>query len=362
MTDQQSQTEIRSRPCPDCYLCSARGDPLYSGLRDRLFGAPGEWSLRKCPSSECGLVWLDPMPLEEDIGKAYETYYTHYAPGQSVQTGATLAKRLKQFLRTGYVGRYVRAGYIARKYGYCAERVGIWQKWVGLIEYLRVGQRAWLDFQLMYLPANPSGRLLDVGCGSGQMLSVMAELGWQAEGVDFDPAAVQHARSKGLQVRLGTLEEQRYPNAHFDAITMSHLIEHVHDPIALLAECYRILKPGGALVVVTPNVESYGHKRFGSHWRGLEPPRHLHLFSQRSLCTVVSEAGFTRASTATTIRDADRYLAASRALQRTGRHKMGAPEPRTIRVWAWYMQVLEWVVLKLKPDIGEELALIGEKW
>jgi hypothetical protein len=69
-----------SVPCPNCYLCGTGGEPLYEGLKDRLFNAPGEWNLKRCPNPECGLLWLDPMPLEEDIGMAYETYFTHAAP------------------------------------------------------------------------------------------------------------------------------------------------------------------------------------------------------------------------------------------------------------------------------------------
>ena len=69
--------EIQTRPCPDCYICGTKGQPLCQGLEDRLFGALGRWNLKSCPNPDCGLVWLDPMPIEEDIGNAYETYYTH---------------------------------------------------------------------------------------------------------------------------------------------------------------------------------------------------------------------------------------------------------------------------------------------
>src|SRR5208283_2932444 len=88
-----SPREIRSFPCPKCYLCGADGEPLYAGLRDRLFNAPGEWGLKRCPNSECGLVWLDPMPLEEDIGIAYESYFTHPAPGDAPPPAPPGARR-----------------------------------------------------------------------------------------------------------------------------------------------------------------------------------------------------------------------------------------------------------------------------
>lgn len=103
----------------------------------------------------------------------------------------------------------------------------------------------------------------------------MQALGWQVEGVDFDPKGVRNAQAKGLTVHLGDLDRQGYPDDSFDAVAMSHVIEHVPDPSALLRECRRILKPGGRLVVLTPNVASWGHRLYGSDWRGLEPPRRM---------------------------------------------------------------------------------------
>src|SRR6185503_20402485 len=77
LLDRQATDQIRSTPCPDCYLCGATGDVLYDSLKDRLFGAPGYWNIRICPNAACGLLWLDPMPVEEDLVKAYHSYYTH---------------------------------------------------------------------------------------------------------------------------------------------------------------------------------------------------------------------------------------------------------------------------------------------
>ena len=92
-------------------------------------------------------------------------------------------------------------------------------------------------------------------------------------------AAVQVARQRGLEVDCGAVEDQRYPAAAFDAVTLNHVIEHVPDPLATVAECRRLLKPGGRLLMFTPNAGSLAHWMFGRDWRGLEPPRHLHLFA-----------------------------------------------------------------------------------
>ena len=119
--------------------------------------------------------------------------------------------------------------------------------------------------------------------------------GWEVEGLDFDEKAIDRAwREYGVTVRHGDLRAACYPDGSFDAVTMNHVIEHVHDPIAPLAESWRILISGGRLVVATPNIASSGHERFGRNWRGLEPPRHLHLFSEKTLAEAARHAGFPR--------------------------------------------------------------------
>ncbi|MHB8938523.1 MAG: class I SAM-dependent methyltransferase [Thiobacillus sp.] len=345
--------EIRARPRPDCYLCGSKGQPLYHGLEDRLFGVPGKWNLAQCPNSDCGLIWQNPMPVEEDIGKAYRSYYTH----QDAATQKTsLLRRLYQRAKQGY---------LAQKYGYYANDTSWLDRLMGLAFYCHPGRRADTDFEVFYLDAMKGGRLLEVGCGSGTMLKAMSERGWHAEGVDFDPNAVKNARLKGLAVHLGSLSDQGFPSNAFDAIVMSHVIEHVPDPYALLVECKRILKPGAILISVTPNTNSLGHRVFKINWRGLEPPRHLHLFNSRSSLKLAHNIGFKEAEVRTTIRDANGLMIASqslykRSLYQVVSYQMGSPKLWT-RLWGRAMQFFEWFSLKFNRTIGEELVLIAKK-
>jgi len=133
---------------------------------------------------------------------------------------------------------------------------------------------------------------LDVGCGAGERLEQMRGLGWTVSGLDFDEKAVGVAKARGLDVSCGTIPGIWFPPETFDVVTMNHVIEHVPDPIELLKECYRILKPGGKVVLTTPNSSSWGHKFFREHWRGLEPPRHLHIFGPSSIEQILKRAGF----------------------------------------------------------------------
>lgn len=345
----QSNNKIHTKNCPCCYICGHQGHNLYHGLIDRLFCAPGEWNLKKCLNPECGLVWLDPEPLMEEVGKAYKNYYTHQ---DSKCNSNTLPRRLFKSAKEGY---------LARRYGYYRESVNIYKKLLGLLLYFHPGRRENMDFSVMYQQSQPNGLLLDIGCGSGHKLKFLQDLGWDTEGLDLDPVAVDNARAKGLKVRLGDLQFQNYPDNCFDVITMSHLIEHVYDPLGLLCECRRILKPGGRLVVITPNSESWGHKLFKNSWLALDPPRHLHIFSLASLQLLARKSGFEKYKISTTIREANGLFAASKIIQRTGKYLWGSRIPFTLRLWSRGMQFVEWALLKLKPGCGEEIAMVVEK-
>ncbi len=117
-------------------------------------------------------------------------------------------------------------------------------------------------------------------------------MGWDISGIDADPDAVAAAVRSGLPVEEGMLTESTFPDGHFDAVTLTHVVEHLHDPVATLRQCYRILRPGGKLWIATPNLNSPGHSLFGENWRGLEPPRHLVLFTWHSLEQALLKAGF----------------------------------------------------------------------
>jgi len=144
----------------------------------------------------------------------------------------------------------------------------------------------------MHLNQLSPGRLLEIGCGDGKFLDRMKGCGWTVEGVDFDAQAARAAMENfGIEVKVGRLEEMRYPDDSFDAVTLQHVIEHVFDPVATMREVFRILKPGGTVVVLTPNAGSLGQRTFGTNWRGLEPPRHIQLFTPGTLDFVARKAG-----------------------------------------------------------------------
>jgi len=339
--------EIATRPAPRCMLCGEEGRLLYAQLRDRLFSAPGEWSVRLCADRFCGLMWLDPMPEVSEIYKAYETYYTH---AEALARPGGLARLFAAAKR----------GYLANHYGY-GEGVSVAERLAGLLPWLYPGRPAELDFSVMWLSRSTRGRLLDVGAGAGWLVAHMQRLGWRAEGLDFDSKAVARARARGLVVYLGTLASQRFADASFDAVTMSHSIEHVHDPVAWLAEAHRILRPSGRLALATPNSASMLHRRFCQNWFPLDPPRHLQLFNRLALDAALRRAGFTRLRLFTSVRDANGAYLGSRAIRKRGHYDMTARHPALARFAARMVQLRELERSAANPDAGEDLVALAEK-
>jgi len=353
VTTNPAEAPIRTASQEACSVCGSAGNILYSHLRDQLFSAPGEWTLRCCDNPQCGLIWLDPMPHPDELGKFYQTYYTH-APksDQPAKPERTRPKRpLKASLK----------GYLANRFGYARGECSSWTRLLGWTTWLTPVRRMHLDFTLMHLPAVPGGRVLDVGCGGGQILANLQQHGWIGEGVDFDPQAVAAARERGVHVRLGGLADQNYPAGSFDAVIMSHLIEHVPDPSALIQECYRILKPGGRLAIVTPNPQSLSHRLFKRAWRGLEPPRHLYIQTRNSLGKLTRNGGFSEVSLETSARFAEGMFRQAFELRRLQAGGSRTPFPGQ-KLVCRALELLEILLLSIGARaIGEEHVCIATK-
>jgi 2-polyprenyl-3-methyl-5-hydroxy-6-metoxy-1,4-benzoquinol methylase len=134
-------------------------------------------------------------------------------------------------------------------------------------------------------------RLLDVGCHIGVFLEIAQAHGWEAWGVEPSRWAVEVARSRGLRVVEGTLQEAAFPEAWFDVVTMWDVIEHLSDPMGELREIHRVLKPGGWVVIHTMDIESPFARLLGPRWPWLME-MHLYYFSRRTLRHMLERAGF----------------------------------------------------------------------
>ena len=139
------------------------------------------------------------------------------------------------------------------------------------------------------------GRLLDVGCGFGLFVEVARMSGWDAWGIDVNEHAVKWAREHvSDQVSHGIVEDLDVPDGWFDCVTMFDVIEHLDDPRTSLREVHRILRPGGLLVIVTPDAGSVVSRALGARWLEMKrAPEHLHFFSVASLAWLLPMCGLT---------------------------------------------------------------------
>ncbi len=135
--------------------------------------------------------------------------------------------------------------------------------------------------------------LLEIGCGSGDLLVEAQARGFQVRGVEFSPssAAKANARLGSTLVETGSLETADVPRHHFDVIVGCDVLEHVRSPRTFLGTVYECLRPGGIVFLVTPSPDSLSRKLLGRHWMEYKT-EHLFYFSKRSLVRLLESAGF----------------------------------------------------------------------
>lgn len=327
-TDVESERQpgLRTSERARCALCGAAGQILHAEVPDYYFGVPGRWRLRRCDNPECCVIWQDPMVIGDDLIHAYVDYYTSAKAG--VDARATKA--------AAFGATFFRL-----------DRLTTWM--------LRLGPER-RRYEVAYLDKLAPGSLLDIGCGDGGFAANMQRLGWTVRGTEFDPnAAASAQQSHGITVDIGDLREIRYDDESFDAITARHVIEHVREPVEFVTECWRLLKPGGRLVFITPNAGSLGHRHFGGRWRGLEQPRHLFLFDALAMRALFRRVGLEKVDV---FSSAQGGVYVSR---QSFEHSHGAVQRCIDYAAIWWLQFRETWLIRRGQEVGEELMAIASK-
>ncbi len=253
-------TSDRTSRCP---LCGGAGDYTFTG-RDLMFRGERPYDYHTC--SVCGAVYQYPTPDAAQIGSFYPDNYNIYQPPGHI--------RLPPGLDRAWLKRY--GGYAHLATGMLADLAAPITGAFRPVPPLRY---------------RPDGILLDVGCGNGKYLLQMRELGWSVKGVEFNQKPVGICRANGLDVFHGDLLDAHFADSSFDAITAHHLIEHLPNPAKIVREMARILKPGGQLLVRTPNTGALGRAWLKHYWFADDVPRHLVLFNPASLARLAEASG-----------------------------------------------------------------------
>jgi SAM-dependent methyltransferase len=197
---------------------------------------------------ECGLIYLDPRPTQAELPEYYPQDYEAY--------------------------------YLA---GGTPHSIEQWHK-------LRA-----LNMQLNFVQkiAPGRGRLLDVGCATGNFMRKARDSGWEVAGVELIEPAAQTARTYyGLDVSSGSVETADLPEAHFDVVTLWDVLEHLPSPQLALKRIHQLLKPEGMVVFSIPNLASFDRYLFGKQWIGWDAPRHFHMFSEVTVRRLFEQTGF----------------------------------------------------------------------
>lgn len=231
-----------------CCVCgSSASGPEATGRDFEHDTVPEEFRFVRCLS--CGHIYLDPRPDAQALSVIYPADYYAYS-----EVGSGLARRLRR----------------ARE----ARKVRLYRDAIG----------------------DGARRILDLGCGNGRLLTQLRAHGpasWELVGVDFSEAAVRQCREKGFRARAMRIEDFTAEDGTFDAVIMLQLIEHLEDPRGTLARVRALLKPGGLLILETPNVAGLDYRWFRGRWWGMYHfPRHWNLFSTSGLERLLQDVGF----------------------------------------------------------------------
>lgn len=135
------------------------------------------------------------------------------------------------------------------------------------------------------------GRVLEVGCSTGLLLSLLKDKGWEVRGVEMSKRSADKAISRGIKVVVGSFENAKFENS-FDLIIFNHVLEHVKDFRKVLSKTHRLLRPGGLILISLPNFDSFSAKIEKKNWPLLLPEEHLWHFTPKSLGIVLKEVGF----------------------------------------------------------------------
>lgn len=230
--------------CPSCGAPS-----VFAALSAKDFTVTGE-SFEIWHCDECTARFTQNIPVVSGIGRYYQS--TAYVSHSDTEKG--LVNRLYHFVRNHT-----------------------------LKEKRKLVQRA---------TGKQYGSLLDIGAGTGAFSHTMSETGWQLTALEPDVTARQHAKKRyGLELdvpeKLFSLTENS-----FDAITLWHVLEHVHDLHGYLERFYQLLKSDGHLIIAVPNYTSHDAKVYKEYWAAYDVPRHLYHFSPKSMEMLGNRRGF----------------------------------------------------------------------
>lgn len=257
---------------------------LYCNSSDfsKLLSAPDRFSEReeiftavKC--SNCGLVFQNPRVKEEYIGEYYGEgddlgYYR--VPTQKTKT---LFSKIKTLINKQVLTQYFNYKNLGKK--------NIFNKIIFL---------PFKRFQKIRMMPTfvENGTVLEIGCSHGEHLNVLKTHGWKVKGLEMSTKMVEHAQSIGLDVSASRIEDASFEPNSFNVVTMSMVLEHLHDPLGNLVRITNWLKPKGQLIFSIPYIEGVEFKIFKEYTYALQLPHHITLMNKKIMREYLTKLGY----------------------------------------------------------------------
>lgn len=328
-----------------CPVCGDGIGAFALASRDLYQGVPGTFTFLRCCS--CKSVYQVPRTDENELGSLYpDSYFTH-------EKGAPISPAVRGSLKGGWRCARQRLWLTL-----ATEHLDQGSFVRGLLHFPMIGARLRLGMPSSTAPAWGKRRCLEVGPGLGGDSSRLSALGWMVEGVDVDPTAARHASERsGLAVHVGTVGTIR-PQRPYELIYGHHVLEHMPDTAAAIADMRRLLAADGRMIMVYPNPRSLCSILYRALAVTWDPPRHQVLPSVAGLRALLYREGFHKVRIRTTPKRASHYSAIART-RMTGIYdaKAWEAEPTVLDHFVHYV---ESVLVLLGIPVGEEIVVIAD--
>lgn len=231
-----------------CPLGCDKDDEVVLTGRDLLHDLPGEFTVVKCRN--CGLMRTNPRPTPDTIGFYYPDEYGPYKiTHDDVQV---------------------------------TQKRSLIRRWFSAVANNNPKE----------IPLRNPGRLLEIGCASGAFLHQMHQMGWEVEGIEYSEKAADAARSMGYPVYTGAVESSVDPMRPYDLIVGWMVLEHLHEPVAVLQRLRKRINDDGWMVISVPDAGALDLKIFKNNWYALHLPNHLFHYDTTTLRQMLGRSGW----------------------------------------------------------------------
>ncbi len=267
--------------CPICGDRNIRKAGLIEGIK---YSHGERFDLMRC--SGCGVVCTDTQAGTDFIFTYYPENYKPHDPN---------------IYRTFHVRQTIMKAFRAIVFGKTGRKSRLFMGCIKRFFSLLYNKTAYRSVPFF----KGNGILLDIGCGIGNYLKQLQDIGWTVYGVEPVEKAAVFAQDSGLSVNCIRFEQAEYPERFFDVITMWHVLEHFSDPKEVLQKALKMLKDDGLFLIGIPNYDSLDRRIFRKYWNGYEIPLHLYHFTSDSIRKALAISGFRCKKVIYTIRPTD---------------------------------------------------------